>query len=169
MTSDMKAEERSDYRPLTSDLALRCWLRDPNVDLCSIGMLEAEGARLAGIQFHIRLKLPGAAAGHVLAFDLNYLVTGLQPGGFRERTLDYLRDEKRFDQGIEEKPFAFHADGEPEFLFCRVAGLRESEQKHEGHRDAFGELSGQGHIRTHGSHNQLPRKAMVIALVTDSR
>ena len=93
-------------------------------------MLEPQCARLSGIQFHERLKLPGAFTSDGLAFDLDDLVTGPHAGGFRERTLGHLRHKNFCDQRIEEKPFAVHLGDETEFLIRGLGGMRECEQQY---------------------------------------
>lgn len=113
-------------------------------------MLKPQSARLSGIQFHERLKLPGALAGDVLAFDLDDLVARPHAGGFRKRTLNHLRHENFCDQRIEEKPFALHLGDETEFLVRRVAGMREGEQHHQRDRDPCGDLHRLGRLHLPG-------------------
>src|ERR1700738_1405541 len=98
-------------------------------------MFESQRARLAGIQLHVPLKLPGAFAGNALAFNLDDLVPGFHAGRFRERILRYLLYKKFFYDRVEKEPFAFQANGEPEFGLGRLAVRREHEQTQKDNRD----------------------------------
>ena len=104
-------------------------------------MPKPECARLSEIQFHKRLKFPGAPTNDALAFDLDDLVTGSHAGGICERTLSHLRHENSFDERIEEKPFALQLSDETEFVLCGAAGRREDEQEDDGDYDPSGNLS----------------------------
>ena len=103
-------------------------------------MLEPKFARFSGIQFQEPPKLQGPFPSDSFAVNLNNLIARLDASGLGERTDGHLCHENFCNEWVEEKTFTLHLSDKAEFLFRRVAGMRENEQQDDGDSDPFGSL-----------------------------